>query len=93
MINPAQVDLFGGSDTAPIESARKQKKRDVHAEAKLILEETGISALPREAKEYVLAELIHRWAPELQNVMMLSMIMGMNNQRIEDPAPVHVLQR
>jgi hypothetical protein len=83
----AQVDLFGGINTDTSEPVKKQKKRDVQAEAQKLLEESGISALPRDVKEYVLAGLLHRWAPELQNVMMLSMMIGVNSQRTEEAAP------
>lgn len=81
-----QIDLFGTTDTVPIEPVKKQKKRDVHVEAKRILEESGISAMPREEKEYVLAQLINLWFPELESVMKLALIISMHNQRKEEPA-------
>jgi len=75
-----QIDLFGSvADTQPIKQ-KKPKKRDVQAEARRLLDESGISALPRDVKEYVLAELISRWAPELKNVVMMAQIMNMHNQ-------------
>lgn len=79
MINSAQIDLFGTADTVPCEPVKKQKKRDVHTEARKILEKSGIPALPSEVKEYMAAQLITLWFPELKNAMVLSLIMGMNN--------------
>jgi hypothetical protein len=75
----AQQDLFNAIQENGSPVPKRQKKRDVQAEAISILAQSGISDLPKEVKEYVLAKLIALWFPELSNVMFLSLVscMGM----------------
>jgi hypothetical protein len=76
-MSKVQTDLF---DTEQAVSVKSVKKRDVNAEAKRMLDKAGISTLPKEAKEYVLAELIARYFPELEKVIQLSQIAFMSTQ-------------
>jgi hypothetical protein len=85
LMNNEQIDLFG----APVETTKgkptkKAAIRDVNAEAKQILQKSGISAMPKEAKEYVLAELIAQFFPELKNVMTMSLIFWINNTKTQN---------
>lgn len=76
-MSAAQIDLFGTD--APQSERKKQKRRDVDAEARRLLEQSGISSLRRDEKEYVLAQLIAQWFPELKTTLGLSLILSMQH--------------